>query len=186
MAAKKSDIRRQLLARREELTGEERDKAAFLVTERLLGHQWFYKASYLLCFASFGSEIDTYPLMEEAMRLGKKVFLPRVEGRDMVFYRIANPMKLIKSRMGVPEPEGSTERFTMEGKQAEDVLMVMPGLAYDMEGNRMGYGGGYYDRYLSAPACREMRTIAIGFRCQQTEHIPADAWDVRPGQILLR
>ena len=83
----KKQLRRDLLSRRDALSMEELRRAEILITERILGHQWFYRSDTILGFMSFGSEIETRQLLEEALRKNKKVFLPRVEGENMRFYR---------------------------------------------------------------------------------------------------
>ena len=84
----KSEIRSRVLRLRENLDTQERERACVLMTERILGHQWFYGSDIFLGFAGFGSEIDTEPLLRDALRMGKQVYLPRVEGNAMDFYRI--------------------------------------------------------------------------------------------------
>ena len=73
----KAEIRRRVMALREALSGAERERAKILLTERILGHQWFYRSDTLLGFASYGSEIDTSEILKEALRLGKRVYLRR-------------------------------------------------------------------------------------------------------------
>ena len=76
--ALKRRIRREVLAVRDALSEEALRRASCLITERMLGHQWFYRAESLLCYVSYGSELDTHELLREALRLGKRVYVPRV------------------------------------------------------------------------------------------------------------
>ncbi|MCH5342544.1 MAG: 5-formyltetrahydrofolate cyclo-ligase [Acetatifactor sp.] len=184
----KKNLRRQMLARRDALTKEERARASLLMTERILGHQWFYRSEYFLGFVSYGSEIDTKPLLEEAIRQGKKVYVPKVEGEQMVFYRICSLEELIKGYKGIPEPVGDTEIFDyavcQKKGETDKVLLLMPGVAFDPYRNRIGYGKGFYDRYLAEREELTLRSIAVGFRCQMVDEVPAESYDKRPYQVI--
>lgn len=176
-------LRQDILKKRDSLSAQEREKGNVLVTEKLLGHQWYYSATHILCFASYGSEISTEYLICESLRNGKKVFLPRVEGKDLFFYSVRDPDQLLPGFRGIPEPSPEGGIFVPDKELARQLLMIMPGAVFDLYRNRLGYGGGFYDRYLADKPW--MRTIAIGYRCQQVDQLPALAWDVKPGQIIL-
>lgn len=184
----KAEIRRRTLALRESLSGDERERARVLLTERILGHQWFYRSDILLGFASCGSEIDTGEILREALRLGKKVYLPRVTGgetsSEMVFLRIGSMEELQPGYRGIPEPDSGAEAYEYTDGDAEHVLMLMPGVAFDGCRNRIGYGKGFYDRYLADKPDLQLKTIAVGFRCQMTEEIPCGEHDIRPYQVI--
>ncbi len=184
--AEKRRIRREILAVRDALTEEQQRRASCLMTERLLGHQWFYRSESLLCYVSYGSELDTEELIREALRLGKAVYVPRVlAGHRMDFFRIGSLEELRPGFHGIPEPPESGEIYVGEEAVAEAALMLMPGVAYDPYGNRLGYGGGYYDRYLSAHPRFQTYSIAIGHSCQLVERVPAEETDCRPYQVIL-
>lgn len=190
MAPDKIALRREALARREALSMEERARAAILLTEGIAGHQWFYRARYFLGFVSYGSEIDTHPLLEEALRLGKQVYVPKVKGDDIQFYRIFSMEELRPGYRGIPEPKGDTEIFDylscLERGEMDRVLMLMPGVVFDPQRNRIGYGKGYYDRYLNEREVLQQHTIAVGFDCQLVEHVPAETFDIKPCQVILQ
>lgn len=189
---RKSVIRKEVLERRRLLDEEERQKAKFLLTERILGHQWYYLSDTVLGFASYGTEIDTSEILEDALKRGKKIYLPKVVGEDMLFYRIQSMGDLREGYRGIPEPKGDTEIFDYAAIQKEvrfdeninKVLMLMPGAAFDKMRNRIGYGKGFYDRYLRDKKLLQLRTIAVGFNCQLVEEIPADEFDVKPYQVI--
>ena len=207
MTAEKKQIRRMMLARRDALTSQEQQRASCLITERLLGHQWFYRAKNLLCYVSYGSELNTRELIMEALRLGKQVYVPKVgENRRMDFFQISSLEELQPGFHGILEPLNLAHIY-MGGQ--DQTLMLMPGVAFDMFGNRLGYGGGYYDRYLAAHPQFQTRlsqretdcfesadsnvreysaqayTIAIGHRCQMVEALPVEETDYRPCQVIL-
>lgn len=213
----KKTIRKAALAARNALGAEERRKAALLLTERILGHQWFYRAEDILCFASYGSEIDTGDIIAEALKAGKRVYLPKVlpgeesaalrqkavSSREkealcqkeslscekgtplcMEFFRIESIGQLQAGYRGILEPHGDSDRYVYTPERAERTLMLMPGAAFDCFRNRLGYGGGFYDRYLADREALRQRTVAVGFRCQMVEEIPAEGTDVRPCQVI--
>lgn len=184
----KKAIRQAALAARDGLSEEERKRGSLLLTERILRHQWFYGAGEILCYVSCGSEISTREIMEEALRLGKRVYVPKVlagsEPAEMAFYEIDSLEKLKKGYKGIPEPEGNTERYEYTPERAEHTLMLMPGVAFDRKRNRVGYGGGFYDRYLADKENLQLHTIAVGFQCQMVEEIPEETADVKPYQVI--
>ena len=151
--ADREDLARRCLARLEELFA-------------------YQQADLVYAFASIGSEIPTEPMIRAALEAGKRVALPRVEGQDMFFYEIHSLedfRALKKSRMGIPEPEGRGKAVKEPG------IMLVPGLAFDSYMNRIGYGGGFYDRYL---AChRGLVTVGIGYQCQYVDRIPSGSLD---------
>lgn len=180
----KKELRRELLKKRDSLSPKEQERARVLITERLLGHQWFCGSDILLGFVSFGSEIGTGDLLEEARRKGKKVYVPRVEGEDMVFYRYEGAAELTEGYRGILEPAGREERYAYDPEQAGRTLILMPGVGFDPFRNRLGYGKGFYDRFLSDKEGLQLRSIAIGHSCQMVERLPQEEHDVRPYQVL--
>ena len=187
IAGKKKEIRSRVLALRDGLTAEDRKRASVLLTERILGHQWFYRSDVLLGFASYGSEIDTGEILQEALRLGKQVYLPRVVQADegvMGFYRIGSMADLRPGYKGIPEPADSGREYCYSIGHAAHTLMMMPGAVFDGYRNRIGYGKGFYDRYLADKEELQLRTIGIGFRCQVVEEIPCGRQDIRPCQVI--
>lgn len=181
----KRDIRKSVLARRDAMADEERKRAALLMTERILGHQWFYRCENFLCFVSYGSEIDTWELIREALRMGKRTFVPKVEGTSaMEFYRISSLEELEAGYKGIPEPARSLEKFFFTPELAEKTFMLMPGAAFDAYGCRLGYGKGFYDRYLADKEELQLHTVAVGFQCQLVDRLPVEETDIRPYQVI--
>lgn len=181
----KRKLRREILARRNALTDSERERGKLLITERILGHQWYYLSDTILTFVNYGSEICTTEILENALQDGKAVYVPKVEGREMQFYRIHSLTELVEGYKGIPEPEGTSECYAFDPERAKKCLLLMPGSVFDPLGNRLGYGGGFYDRYLADREALRLRSIGIGFRCQQVEQVPVEDTDVRPYQVIL-
>ncbi len=182
----KKEIRKEVLALRDNLSKREHMMGSLKVADRIIGHQWFYQAENLLIFVSYGSEIDTSEIIKEALRKQKKVYVPKVEGEVMHFYRIHSLEELVEGYKGIPEPDGTTDKYD-EAKRLEGnerVLMIMPGAAFDPLRNRIGYGKGFYDKYLWDKEELQVYTIAIGFTCQIVEGIPAQENDIKPYQVI--
>lgn len=125
-------------------------------------------------YMSFGSEADTRAIIAELIKRGKEVYLPRVEGRDMVFVRYTG-QALQKNVYGIEEPAGAGV------KEGADVI-VLPMLAADRQLHRLGYGGGYYDRFLQ----NEEHALKIGicYDFQRTDELFAQEYDI-PADVLV-
>ena len=184
----KREIRKKILTLRDGMGNDERKRASLLLTERIAGHQWFYGSDYFLCFVSYGSEISTLDIIEEALKSGKKVYVPKVycrqDGTEMRFYRIMSIEELKPGYRGIPEPADGSEEYRYSDSVAERTLMLMPGVAFDGYRGRLGYGKGFYDRYLADRTGLRQRTIAVGYRCQMVEKLPEEETDIRPCQVI--
>ena len=178
-------LRKEILSRRDALTEAERERGKLLITERILGHQWYYLSDKILSFVSYGSEICTTEILENALQDGKEVYVPKVEGREMEFYRIRSLTELKEGYKGIREPQGNTQSYVFTPENAAGSLFLMPGSVFDPLGNRLGYGGGFYDRYLEDKEALRLRSIAVGFRCQQAEEVPVEETDIKPYQVIL-
>ncbi|MCM1091115.1 MAG: 5-formyltetrahydrofolate cyclo-ligase [Butyrivibrio sp.] len=177
-------LRKRILQTRDAIGRQERERAQVLLTERILGHQWFYMSDVVLGFACYGSEINIDEILQEALRKGKKLYLPKVEGEEMFFYRVDDLSKLSVGYKGIMEPEGDTERYVYAPTEHRRELMLMPGVAFDPFRNRMGYGKGFYDCFLSDKPQLQLCTIAVGFACQMVEQVPCGERDIRPYQVI--
>ena len=180
----KKALRRQVLQRREALTEQERKRGALMLTERILGHQWFYLSDVVLGFAGYGTEIDTDEILLECLRKEKQLYLPRVEGEEMQFYLVHSLEELTVGYKGIREPKGDTEKYVYDAAEAERLLMLMPGVAFDLTRGRIGYGKGFYDRFLASKPELQLRTIGIGCACQMVEEVPCGEEDIRPYQVI--
>ena len=116
---------------------------------------------------------------------GKSLYLPKTyaDRKEMAFYRVYSDADLIPGYQGILEPQ-EKEPFTekLVSLKPEKVLMLMPGAAFDDKGNRIGYGGGYYDRYLESHP--QLHTLALAFDMQVLFEVPAEEQDIKP-QLLV-
>ncbi|MGH2637420.1 MAG: 5-formyltetrahydrofolate cyclo-ligase [Actinomycetota bacterium] len=174
----KRALRRAVLARRDALPPHERAARGERIVERTLELPEVVAASTVMGFWSFGSEVDTAPLIERLHAAGTRVVLPRIEDGELVAARYAPGDPVTTTPFGAGEPTG------LEVALAEEVdVVITPGVVFDARGRRIGYGGGFYDRFLprlrpGAPA------IAIAFALQVVDDAPEGGMDRRVDVIV--
>lgn len=177
----KSDLRRAMIARRDALPPTELSQRSARAAERLLALPEFAGAGVVMLFISFGSEIVTLDLVRRALALGKRVAAPRtrLEGRELIPGEIADPERdLTPGLWGIPEP--GPECPTVAPEELEAV--IVPAAAWSEDGHRLGYGGGYYDRFLRrAP---EAHWIGLGLEVQVVPEVPHQEHDL-PVDVLV-
>jgi 5-formyltetrahydrofolate cyclo-ligase len=151
----KNSIRAEALEKRDSIPSPVKRAKDSSIMERLFALEEFGIAKRVLFYASFRSEVNTAGMIEAALSNGKKVLLPKVDNnsRTLTKHVISGMHEVSPGYMGIPEPDTDV-RLTIE----EIDLIVVPGVAFDTRGWRIGYGGGYYDRLL--PRVKGMRTIA--------------------------
>lgn len=180
---KKKELRRQILEARDQLKPDARTEYSRRIKHKLKMHRLYQKAETVLSFVSFGSEVDTVEIISAALQDGKKVYCPRVEGEELQFYRILCRQDLQPGYKGIWEPTGTTERFSPEKKEdLKKSLVLIPGVVFDKNRNRIGYGKGFYDRFLSRyPG---IPSIAVAYSCQLAEKVPGEEHDKRPDVLI--
>ncbi len=164
----KSALRKEVLRRIREY-GRKKEASEEIVYE-IRKREDYKNAETILLFCPLRSEVDITPLLDD-----KRVLLPFIENGEMKFGRGETE----KSSLGV--------FLVRDGKEAEykNALIIMPLVAFDGAGNRLGRGGGYYDRYLRKHRGK-LRSIAVGFSCSLVPSVPADEWDEKPDEIIAR
>lgn len=188
---KKDEARRRALAVRDALSSEYRKLHSGAIMEDVLQSGQYERARIILSYASFRSEVDTDSLNRETLIRGKELYLPRTYAGEkrMSFYPVRDLSKLSSGYQGILEPQEtvSFERRTEEEHffAKEEVLMIMPGVAFDERGFRMGYGGGYYDRYLFQYGTG-ITSMLVAFEEQRVSLLPTDEFDVKPDLIYSR
>ena len=158
----KSELRKQVLQEMKSLSQEQKLFIDQALTERLLQHPFYQEAKVIATYLSFPHEFQTQELIEQALKDGKKVLIPKTYPKGRMEFVVYNPQQLAKTSFGLLEPQGDLE--VVEPSQID--LIHVPGLAFTTEGYRIGYGGGYYDRYLEHFAGHTMSTI---YPCQVQE-----------------
>ena len=177
----KNSIRKKILALRDGMPDDERLLFSKNITDALLKMEQIQQAENILCFAGYKSEVSTTELIVSLLNRDKRVFLPRVDGDEMEFYRIQGLQDFEEGYKGILEPSMScTEVF--RGPVSKETVMLMPGAVFAKDGSRIGYGKGFYDRYLAKHDI--MNRIALCFSSQLLESIPSDAHDKKASVIV--
>jgi 5-formyltetrahydrofolate cyclo-ligase len=176
----KTAARAEALRRRDALSPEERAAKGHEATRLIMGFDAFKAAQSVLLYAAFRSELPTDELIWVALGMGKKVLVPKVDtsNRTLSKHVIECLSELEVGYQGIPEPRTDT------CWKVEDIeLIVIPGLAFDTQGHRIGYGGGYYDRLL--PRVKGRRPIvALAFEEQLFDYVPTEAHDITVDVII--
>lgn len=141
------------------------------ICEIIKNSEYYQNARRIYAYCPIGNEADIRPIISDAWKRGKKVAFPKVFGKEMRYFQVRDFSELRVGTFGVPEPP---EDILADWP---DALVLVPGVAFDRDGNRMGYGGGYYDRYFA----RKTSQILLGVACelQIAKSIPAEETDRR-------
>lgn len=174
----KKMLRQQISVARMALSPTERTEKCRRIYHRVTEHPAFVRAKTVYCFIDAKGEVDTHQIIRAAWQGGKRVAAPRIEGKEMQFFYIDDFDHLEKSRFGIEEPAANCA----PAEDMTDALMIMPGMVFDQTRNRIGYGGGYYDRFLAEHS--DLPTIAVAFELQVIGHIPAEPHDIRPDILI--
>ncbi len=180
---KKNELRKQIITERDQLTDEEIAAKSATIAEKLFQLPAFERAEAIMYFVSFGSEVDTRPMVEETIRRGKIALAPKAvpQSRELIPSRILDwESDLMPGYYNIPEPRAGALR-PYDPEQID--LLIVPGVAFDLKGNRLGYGGGYYDRFFSLlkPGTT---LVALVFDLQIVPTVPIEEWDRRVDCII--
>lgn len=168
----KINFRKTALMRRDALGADARADADRKIMERFTGLPAYKSAGTVMLFASFRSEVNTMGIIENALTSGKRVVIPKViRGENRLqLVEIKDASELRPGYMGIPEPASDN------AVQASELdLIAVPGAAFDEQGGRIGYGGGYYDRLL---ALTSAMTVALAYEAQMMDSVPREEHDV--------
>lgn len=178
-------LRQSLRAKRRALTPDSQARAAQTVADRALSAEFGPLGEHIALFMSADGEIDTAPLLEGLLRLGKACYLPVLE-QDTVtlqFRRYLPDRPLVTNFFGLQEPDEDAEVIAPEDLDT----VFMPLVGFDLAGNRLGMGKGYYDRtfaFVTADRSTGPALIGLAHECQRVEYLEAADWDVPLGGIL--
>ena len=173
----KEEIRKRLTRKRDSLSLDARKRGDSLIRETLRALPEFIAAQTILCYASFRSEVGTLGIMQDAYAMRKRLVLPKVvQARHVLkLYEIARVTELVPGYREIMEPPAEKERELF----LKDVSMVIvPGIAFDTAGNRLGYGGGYYD-ILLAERPENTCLVALAYEEQVLSSLPSEFHDVK-------
>ena len=173
----KAELRKKILQEMKALSQEQKQAMDRVLTEGFLQHPFYQEAKTIATYLSFPHEFQTQELIEQALKDGKKVLIPKTYPKGRMEFVVYNPQQLVKTSFGLLEPQGDLE--VVEPSQID--LIHVPGLVFTTEGYRIGYGGGYYDRYLEHFAGHTMSTI---YPCQVQE-FNSENHDIPVQEVLI-
>lgn len=173
----KQELRKKIRQQKKAMTEEMIVAASQDLARQFYATSLYQNAKTLYGYLPYNQEVRTVPILEQALRDGKKVAVPKVYGDTMRFIYLTDLTQIALSAMGIPEPIADVP--VAEDKTA---LVLMPGMAFDNQGNRMGYGGGYYDKFLAEEPNHP--TVALCYGFQMVDAIPTDEYDI-PVEVVL-
>lgn len=177
----KKALRKQMLQRRDAMSAQERTQKSGQIMQNFLASEWYAECERVFCYVSFRSEVDTQELIKHMLSDGKKVAVPRVEGKEMNFYEIRDLADCEPGSFGILEPknDGKSVIPAKNGKNTD--LMIVPGSCFTTRCDRIGYGGGFYDRFL---AKHPIKTVGFFFDCQKADMIPCNEYDRKLDHVI--
>lgn len=182
-ASLKSELRKKIKAERNAIPANKRYADSLIIKEKLFSLPEFKKASNVLFYISFRSEVNTHDMIRETLKLGLNVYVPVTKLREKCLEIVKLndfDKELAISTYGILEPARACTDLI--NKNILDAI-IMPGLIFDRSFNRIGYGGGFYDRLL-CDISPKTRKIALCFEAQLVESVPTEEKDIKPDIIL--
>ena len=189
----KQEIRKEVTNKKKLMKIEEIEKLSLMLTDKFCSLEEYKNASCIYAYMSYNQEVNTKYLIERAWKDGKKIAVPKTlaSGKKtnkngvivpdyMEFIYINSFDELKNGYVGIPEPDYDENKVAKE----KEVLILMPGLAFDKNNNRIGYGGGFYDKYLSSNKETKFTKVALGFDFQLYETIPTEPYDEKMDYVL--
>ena len=173
----KKELRTQIRAKKRAMTTAQVEACSEKLAELFRAHPLYKAAKSIYGYMPYNQEVRTVPMLEQALRDGKKVAVPKCYGDEMKFIYLDDLTKVSKGYAGIPEPIAD-EPVAHD----ETALVLMPGLAFDPQGHRIGYGGGFYDKFLSREPNHP--TLALCYDFQMLPHLDTEEHDI-PVDVVL-
>jgi len=185
----KTELRKKMRTVRDGLSEEQINSYSHSICETIIGLRNYTEADIILAYMSTGSEVRIQELINAARRDKKRVYIPKViNKKEMRFYLYDG--KFTKGSFGIREPKNTSDMKMYDAElehllgKNRKTLVIMPVLAFDIERNRLGYGGGYYDRFVEKVEGFPISFVAAGYDCQIIDSIPVEANDKKPEMIV--
>ena len=169
----KADMRKEMLAHRKNLDAAEIAVASEKAIKNIFSDDEFLKAGCVGLYVSVRNELDTREAIERSKRFGKLVCLPKVCKNEIKFFEFMGFDSLADGAFGIPEPA--------DGEEIEPEVIVVPGLAFDMHRHRLGYGKGYYDKYLGS---HDAHSIGVCYEWQVITALPKERHDWQMNKLI--
>ena len=173
----KQALRKQIRELKRAMTIEEIERASARLGELFAASELYREAKTIYGYLPYNQEVRTAPMLQRALQEGKWIAVPKIFGDEMKFIYLEDLTRVEKGYSGIPEP-------IEDGPVADDktALVLMPGLAFDPAGHRIGYGGGFYDKFLAAEP--EHPTLALCYAFQMLPQLPTEEFDI-PVDLVL-
>ena len=173
----KKELRAAIREKKRAMTPEEIEERSRHLGEKFAQSRAYREADAIYGYLPYNQEVRTLPMLERALREGKRVAVPKVYGEEMRFIWLTDLTRVAKGYSGIPEP-------IEDGPVADDphALVLMPGLAFDRQGHRIGYGGGFYDKFLAREP--EHPTIALCYDFQLLPELETEEFDIPVDTVL--
>ena len=173
----KKALRAEIRAKKRALTQAQIVRYSEALAEALYAHPLYQAAKSLYGYLSYNQEVRTMPILQRAQADGKRVAVPKVYGEEMKFLWLDDLNRTIPGAYNIPEPIGDEPEA-----DDESALILMPGLAFDPQGHRIGYGGGFYDKFLAKEPHHP--TLALCYEFQMQVHLDTEEFDIPVDTVL--
>lgn len=173
----KQTLRKEIREKKRAMTEAQIVEKSEKLGQLFVASEAYQQAKTIYGYLPYNQEVRTVAMLQQALADGKRVAVPKCYGDEMRFIYLDDLSQVEKGYCGIPEP-------IADGPVAEDktALVLMPGLAFSKEGLRMGYGGGFYDKFLASEP--EHPTLALCYDFQMVEHIPTEEYDIPVDTVL--
>ena len=173
----KKALRAEIRTKKRAMTEAQITLTSDALAKQFFAHPAYQNAKTIFGYLSYNQEVCTMPMLEQALKDGKRVAVPKVLDDKMIFIWMDDLSQVSLGYCNIPEP-------IADGPEAHDetALVLMPGLAFDPQGHRCGYGGGFYDRFLEAEPNHP--TLALCYDFQMYDHLDTDAHDIPVDYVL--
>lgn len=176
----KSQLRKEMVAKRDAVPSGVRKAKSASILERLKNLEIFSEAYTVMFYVGFRSEVETHKLIKEVLKTERRVAVPLVYKDRLAVKQISDFKQLKPGAMGILEPGSKQPAVPLE----EINVVIVPGVAFDKRHYRLGYGGGYYDRFLSREADAHFTSIGLAFEEQIVDELPVGAHDQKVDFIV--
>ncbi len=181
---RKKAIRREARKARQSLTDQERHDASTRIAATVVHSHFFRRSRRIACYIPMPEEVDTWPIIERAWRMKKRIFAPVLApDRLLRFREVREDTTLVTTGFGLQEPVEGDE---VTARQLD--LVITPLVAFDSDANRIGMAGGYYDRTFSflreRTSLLHPKLVGVAFACQEAEKIPLNPWDIGMYRVI--
>lgn len=173
----KTELRREIRARKRAMTEAEIEERSAKLAQLFFASEAYQNAKTIYGYLPYNQEVRTVPMLAQALKDGKKVAVPKVYGDEMKFLYLDDLTAVAKGYAGIPEPIADEPLA-----QDETALVLMPGLAFDPQGHRIGYGGGFYDKFLAAEPNHP--TLALCYEFQMLPKLDVEDHDIPVDTVL--